>query len=271
MNFETNHNEFESLTPTEMKALGLLRCKAITGEWVAAECGTCGGPCQWPDASIAQIVVPGNGTTRTLAPMCDRCMWLDNESGLDRMRRSVNDKRIQRATEPLVGIDDRQLATIFSRWIVSDRRALLLVGPSGYGKTTQIKALIKSYVHSQSQPVSYFTEAGAYQALTRFETKEEVAKARQRMQTSGLLVIDDFGTATGSEYRDELLFEIVDHVYRTGRRIILATNLTEDALWAVTQDRVRRRIEDMAVRAVTAEMVWRDVERRNRPPRAMDM
>ena len=91
------------------------------------------------------------------------------------------------------------------------------------------------------------------------------------MQTSGLLVIDDFGTATGSEYRDELLFEIVDHVYRTGRRIILATNLTEDALWAVTQDRVRRRIEDMAVRAVTAEMVWRDVERRNRPPRAMDM
>jgi DNA replication protein DnaC len=197
-------------------------------------------------------------------------MYADSEHEAQRLRWQVDQRRIQQATEAMAAIQDRPLNPVLRRWIETDRKALVLYGPSGYGKTTQIKALMTAYVRHHHQSVVYYTEAGAYNALTQFEHKEEVAKVRARIQSASLLVIDDYGTAAASDYRSELLYELVDHVYRTGRRIIVATNLDEEKMWGRADDRVNRRLRDMCGKALAMPTIWAGVARAERPARAMD-
>lgn len=259
------------LTPAEMHALGLMRCKAITSEWVPAECGTCGAPCTWPDSSIAPMIRPSPEGPIPMAPMCERCSGVDSQADIDRMRWRSNDLRIEAACKPLADIRDVGLSPVLHRWITCQHKTLILQGESGYGKTTQTKALIKAVIRHTAQSAAYYTEAGLYKALTNFEQKDDVGKVRTRIQSAGLLVIDDFGTAVGSEYRDELLFEIVDHVYRTKRRLVILTNLVDEAMWRHCDDRIRRRIIDMCGNPVDIKRIWGDVARAQRPPRAMEL
>lgn len=261
----------EPMTPDEAHLMSLTRCKAINEEWVEAECGTCGTSCLWPDTSIAHMVIPGPEGMRALAPMCVRCSEVDSQADMDRMRWASNERRVESACLPLADIKEVHLSPLLKRWATCPNKALVLQGESGYGKTTQTKALIKFLIRQTSQSAAYYTEAGLYQALTRFDAKDDVAKTRARIQSAGLLVIDDFGTATASDYRDELLFEIVDHIYRTKRRLVILTNLVGDQMWRHCEDRIRRRITDMCVKPVDIKSVWGDVKRTDRPPRAMEL
>jgi hypothetical protein len=267
----SNAYEHEELSLDEHHLMGLLRLKAMNEAWVDAECGTCGTTCQWPDTATAPMMRPSPEGPVEMAPMCDGCSFVDSQADSDRMRWSSNERRINAACEPLADIADVHVTPLLKRWITSPNKALVLQGESGFGKTTQTKGLIKAVVRTTSQSAAYYTEAGLYQALTRFEAKDDVAKTRTRIQSAGLLVIDDFGTATSSEYRDELLFEIIDHIYRTKRRLIILTNLADEQMWRHCEDRIRRRIMDMCVRPVDIKSVWTDVRRAERPPRAMEL
>ena len=65
-----------------------------------------------------------------------------------------------------------------------------------------------------------------------------------------LLVIDDLGAERGSDYMQEMVFEVVDARYRSGRPLIVTTNLTLDYLKSperVMYSRIYDRILEMTV------------------------
>lgn len=125
---------------------------------------------------------------------------------------------------------------------------LLLWGDVGTGKT-----------YGAASVVNALTDRGVPCMMTTFIrlANELSGGARDRkneyidsLNSYPLLVIDDLGAERSSEYMQEMVFEVIDARYRTGRPLIVTTNLTLEYLRnpeKVTYSRIYDRILEMTV------------------------
>ena len=65
-------------------------------------------------------------------------------------------------------------------------------------------------------------------ALCSYESAEKILK---RIRDVDLLVLDDLGSTALNEFTTDKLFEIVDERYRSGKPLIVTTNLNPDDAW----------------------------------------
>ena len=65
-------------------------------------------------------------------------------------------------------------------------------------------------------------------ALCSYESAEKILK---RIRDVGLLVLDDLGSTALNDFTTDKLFEIVDERYRSGKPLIVTTNLNPDDAW----------------------------------------
>ena len=119
---------------------------------------------------------------------------------------------------------------------------LLLWGGTGNGKT-YAAACIANHLIDRGIPAmitSFPRIIGA-----RFEDRPSIMEAVRRYP---LLVLDDFGTERATDFALEMVYSVVDERYKTGKPLIVTTNLTLAELkepQSMTQQRIYERILEM--------------------------
>lgn len=117
---------------------------------------------------------------------------------------------------------------------------LLLWGDVGTGKTF-MAACIANALISQGVPVMMTNFAKILNTMQQFgfDKNEYIAD----MNRHSLLIIDDLGIERGTEFALEIVYNVIDSRYKTGKPLIVTTNLTMQQL-AEPQDMAHKRIYD---------------------------
>ena len=101
---------------------------------------------------------------------------------------------------------------------------VLLWGDVGTGKTF-LAACVANYLLDQGIPVLMTGTAKLLNALTGVWPSERNAYL-ESLNAYSLLILDDLGMERGTEFAMEQMFSVIDGRYRTGKPLIVTTNLT---------------------------------------------
>lgn len=121
---------------------------------------------------------------------------------------------------------------------------MLLYGATGSGKTFAA-ACIANELMSKGYPV-IMTSFPDILAMSR----EEAYELERDMKKCDLAIIDDFGTERNTEYGAEVVYRIIDALYRSGHPMIITTNLSVSELDNTTNvayKRICKRIVEVCV------------------------
>ena len=134
-------------------------------------------------------------------------------------------------------------------WAESDRW-LLLTGSVGLGKTGLAVSLLLEAMHAGADGLyvvmpSFLSRIRATYTRSKDDDGTDETDVLASVIAAPVLVLDDVGKVTLTEWGQEKLFTVVNERYIAGRRTIVTTNLdTEDGsleghLWPATWDRIR--------------------------------
>ena len=121
------------------------------------------------------------------------------------------------------------------------KRQLLLWGDVGTGKSF-FAGCIANALLEQCVPVLMTNFAKLLNALSGMYTDDRNAYI-DSLNRYSLLIIDDLGVERSSTFAQEQVFHVIDSRYRSGKPLIVTTNLTLDEL-KHTEDTAKRRIYD---------------------------
>lgn len=203
------------------------------GEDGLLHCSTCHSP--------TQCVVDILGTTKTVRCIC-KCRVAELEADKRRMQAEENERQRRRCFsesamhEWTFANDDRQnpkISDAMQRYaekfeqFKADSKGLLLYGTVGTGKSYYAAAIAnalidKGYICRMTNFATLINELQG-----KFDGKQDYINALNRCD---LLIIDDLGIESKSEFRQEVVFNIIDSRYRSGKPFIITTNLTPDEI-----------------------------------------
>ena len=108
--------------------------------------------------------------------------------------------------------------------MIKSGAGLLLWGDVGTGKTF-LAACVANALLDQGIPVLMTGTAKLLNALTGVYPSERNAYL-ESLNAYSLLILDDLGMERGTEFAMEQMFSVIDGRYRTGKPLIVTTNLT---------------------------------------------
>lgn len=109
----------------------------------------------------------------------------------------------------------------------ADSKGLLLYGTCGTGKTYYAACIANALIDKgyTCRMTNFATLINEMQG--KFDGKQDYLNSLNRCD---LLIIDDLGIESSSEFRREVVFNIIDSRYRSGKPFIVTTNLTPDEI-----------------------------------------
>ena len=131
--------------------------------------------------------------------------------------------------------------------MLEKHKGLLFFGPVGTGKTFYA-ACIANVLLDKGYPVLMLDFDRIRNTLqSSFDGRQEYLDSFHRCP---LLILDDLGMESKSEYMQEIVFSVVDARYKAGLPLIVTTNLTSEQLKNpkdITQQRIYSRILEMCL------------------------
>lgn len=128
-----------------------------------------------------------------------------------------------------------------SKWseFASKNAGLVLWGDVGTGKTFFVACIANALVeqHVSVKMTNFST------ILNDLFTESDKNKYLNRLNDHSLFIIDDLGIERGTEYALEQVYNVIDTHYKSGKPLIITTNLTLDEL-KVPTDILHKRIYD---------------------------
>ena len=142
--------------------------------------------------------------------------------------------------------DNQKLYTIIKNYVdnfetfYKSNRGLLFWGTVGTGKS-YAAACIANELLNRKIPVVMTSFVKVLQVIQ--DNTENETEFVNRLCAARLLIIDDLGTERNTDYALEKVYNVIDSRYRTGKPLILTTNLNLQDM-QMTQDIRHQRIYD---------------------------
>ena len=209
----------------------------------------------------------------------------DYEEEMRRIERlkvaSLMDAKLKSATlKTFTQIEDNQkLYTIVKNYVdnfetfYKSNRGLLFWGTVGTGKS-YAAACIANELLNRKTPVVMTSFVKVLQVIQ--DNTENETEFVNRLCAARLLIIDDLGTERNTDYALEKVYNVIDSRYRTGKPLILTTNLNLQDM-QMTQDiryqRIYDRIFEMCHPVMVNGTSWRinqAIERFNETKRLLE-
>ena len=130
-----------------------------------------------------------------------------------------------------------------------EQHGIMFTGNVGTGKTFYA-CCIANAVIDRGYSALVTTLHPLIRELRNYDTAEQ---ALRRIRQVDLLVLDDLGSTALNDYTTDKIFEIVDERYRSGKPLIVTTNLNPDEAWKSSIgmrrifDRLRERCRQVVV------------------------
>ena len=127
-----------------------------------------------------------------------------------------------------------------------DKKGLLLFGNVGTGKTYMAACIVNALV-DKGIPCLVTSFPRISNQLIGVYEKQEYLDSLNRYS---LLVIDDLGSERDTSYMGEVVTNVIDSRYRSGKPLIVTTNLTADELKNpkdISESRVYSRLLEMCI------------------------
>lgn len=176
----------------------------------------------------------------------------DYEEEMRRIERlrvaSLIDAKLEASTLKTFTIkeDNKKLYTIVKNYVENfdtfykSNRGLLFWGSVGTGKS-YAAACIANELLNRKIPVVMTSFVKVLQVIQ--DNTENETEFVNRLCAARLLIIDDLGTERNTDYALEKVYNVIDSRYRTGKPLILTTNLNLQDM-QMTQDMRYQRIYD---------------------------
>jgi DNA replication protein DnaC len=224
-------------------------------------CETCGNECQELETVF--------GIMFRVCPKCEADREKEQQDERDKRSQEAQlaEKGMIDAKIAQLGIGDRYIGNDFEDYQVktdgqrmakktiqqiaelparfqSSGKTVILHGISGTGKTMLVTILVQELV-KQGRTVEYTTVLRMIRAIRQtFGHKEKnEQEAIDSYAKCSLLVIEEVGVKTATEYENSILFEILDDRYRYKLPTIITSNLDGKQLEAYFGERLWRRFK----------------------------
>ena len=133
----------------------------------------------------------------------------------------------------------------------TEARSLLLLGPTGVGKTYQAYGALRSAVSTARAPKWAATTFADFIADLRPSGKDPEGTLNG-YRSAGLLLLDDLGAAKSSEWVEETTYRLLNYRYEAMLPSIFTTNLPLAQLREGLGDRLASRLVETCDRVVLA-------------------
>lgn len=246
----------------------------LKAEELTDPCPVCGQPTK----AVFQFPwIDGGTKTRTVGIAC-ACRQKEAEETEKRFQRQDRIRKVSELRRMSL-MDEKVRNASFSRFSVTDEnkklykiarkytenfpmmlkkgQGLLLYGDVGSGKSFTA-GCIANYLIERMRPVVMTSFIQILEELMRFG--DDANMKIQTMMLADLLVIDDLGTERGTDFALEKVYEVIDARYRSGKPIILTTNLDLGYMQRcedIRYSRIYDRIFEMCYPVKTVCPSWR--------------
>lgn len=126
-------------------------------------------------------------------------------------------------------------------------KGLMFYGSTGTGKTYLASAIANAIIDAGYRVLLTNNTRIVNQIQGTFDEKNSTLDSLNRYD---LLIIDDFGIERKSEYMQEMVYNIIDSRYQTGKPLIITTNLNIDVFTKATEltdKRIYERVLEMCM------------------------
>ena len=120
-------------------------------------------------------------------------------------------------------IDREAIETLFRLAFVEEGANVVLVGPNGVGKTMIGKNLAHAVIKT-GRTAKFTTASAMLNELVAQDGSAALQRAFRRYTSPGALVIDELGYVAYGNRHADVLFEVVNRRYESGRPMIVTTN-----------------------------------------------
>lgn len=123
------------------------------------------------------------------------------------------------------------------RQMMNDSQGLLLYGPVGTGKSFSAACIANTLLNNCVSVIMTSLVLVLKQMSADFNAQESITS---ELMSPDLLILDDFGTERTTDFAVEKVYDIIDSRYRSGKPLILTTNLSIQEMKRCTDIRYER-------------------------------
>lgn len=142
------------------------------------------------------------------------------------------------------------------RWVeavgkdIESAPSLLLLGPQGRGKTWLAYGALRAALLKRPRATWASRTFPDFAASLRPRAGVDTEAEIERFRSADLLLLDDLGTAKGSEWVEEITYRLINGRYEAMRPTVFTTNLTLEELRAAIGDRISGRLAETCIRVL---------------------